>query len=275
MIRNAFSFGPEKRKAAFRSGRFAMDDNSPQSEGLVGWWPLGVHGGNAQDWDYSGFKNHGIRTNGPTQKVVNHPRWGGVQVMDFNGTDERTATTFDPDAVIGDGNPFIIALWANHRDVTSNLISIGTPKVNERMYLGHISGGWFWGIGTAFDTTTGTTATNNIWQHVVLSYDGIDVKMYLNSEKTYEQAHGGTANYESVDLNIGSATGPQQFFDGLLNDVRIYNRAPPSGVISEISNEPWRLVYPIGVRTVSFAPAAPAGGANVFEIFSSPVIEAA
>lgn len=194
----------------------------PLAIGLVGYWLL--NDGGKLAWDYSGNGNHGLLTNmhPPTDYV------GGKfgKCLNFDGVNDYVLTTFNPNMDIGNENPFTLSVWAYPRNVVSNLILVSGSSGN-RFYFGVNMSQWYWGIGNIYDTTTSVAATNNIWQYVVLVFEGgsNNVKIYLNGILEYDELYTGTANYANVNTFIGAYSHANNEFDGLVDNVGIHNRA--------------------------------------------------
>ncbi|GAG16546.1 unnamed protein product, partial [marine sediment metagenome] len=85
-----------------------------------------------------------------------------------------------------------------------------------------------WNGASWYYTYTGAVLTLNSWQHVVGVLDNSDdVKIYLNG---VEQSVSHNNEYASPvnkgeDVHIGHITGSSSYFNGLIDEVRIYNRA--------------------------------------------------
>lgn len=76
--------------------------------------------------------------------------------------------------------------------------------------------------------TVGPPANLNEWNQVVLTYDGgTTVKFYMNGQFVQESSlsAGTSANTQDGPLRIGSTDDPGRVFNGLIDDVSIYNRA--------------------------------------------------
>lgn len=193
----------------------------PLARGLVGYWLL--NDGGKLAWDYSGNGNHGLLTNmhPPTDYVGS--KFGTA--LEFDGVNDYVLTTFNPNIDIGNENPFTISVWAYPRNVASNLYLVSGSSGN-RFYFGTYTSQWFWGIGNTYDLTTGVAATNNIWQYVVLVFEGSsnNVKIYLNGILEYDELYTGTANYANVNTLIGAYSPANNEFNGLIDNVSIYNR---------------------------------------------------
>lgn len=247
-------FTPDQRIAAFVSGNFALDTDSEQAQGLVGWWPLAVHGGKAKDFDYSLFNRHGTRTGGPTRKMVHHPRWGGVGVLDFPND-----AYVDVGAV--NGNAFSYLAWINVSSSATARTILGSSTANDgyqfrvdpdetlQLLKQNV-------LGLA--SSTGVI-TENIWQHVVVTHTvGKAVRFYLQGLDIGGGSHAETITESNVWIGARDNSGPViEEITGSINDSRIYNRAQLAGMVWQIEQQPELIVYPLGVITRSFAPAAP------------------
>ncbi|MCA9240645.1 MAG: LamG domain-containing protein [Planctomycetales bacterium] len=67
------------------------------------------------------------------------------------------------------------------------------------------------------------------WHHVVGTYDGATVKLYVDGE-----LKGSTAFTSPIEPNAGDSVGMGYNLDGRLHDVRLYNRAITHAEIAEI-----------------------------------------
>jgi hypothetical protein len=64
------------------------------------------------------------------------------------------------------------------------------------------------------------------WTHLAAVMDGTNMTLYRDGESVAFKGYSGTRQANSAPLEIGRYhTSPSWFFDGLMDDVRIYNRA--------------------------------------------------
>jgi len=80
-------------------------------------------------------------------------------------------------------------------------------------------------IGTVLGQPSSTTSiAANRWYHGVGVYDGANAMVYINGLQ--EDAHAQTGNLDTSSLNVrvGSRDVPDRFFNGQIDDVRIYSR---------------------------------------------------
>lgn len=240
--------GPERRKAAFRSGRFAMDTNSIQSHGLVGWWPLGVHSGH-NEWDYSGFKHHTTRTSVPAQKSVLNPKWGGIPALDFDGTDDVLDAGGSPDLKITGPLTMMVSVKGNGTPDSSDEGIIGTG-LSGYQFTWHTDGKIYFYLDDG-SNSVGTAVSSDVWHHVVGSWDGTTnaggFLLYIDGVEVVSGTSSRSSISGHTNFFIGRTPTTGNYYKGIMNDVRIYNRFLDSSIIRQAYHEPWRLVRPFGL----------------------------
>jgi hypothetical protein len=73
------------------------------------------------------------------------------------------------------------------------------------------------------------TLTANTWHHIVMTYDSSNIKLYVNG--VFDKSTAKTGNLAGAGAlwfgawSSGAATPSTQWFNGLIDDVRIYNYA--------------------------------------------------
>ena len=86
------------------------------------------------------------------------------------------------------------------------------------------SGGGTFGSGDSY--VTGTTASPlNVWTHVAFTYDGTTQRLFVNGAQVATRAQTGNIQATNSPLWIGGNNPYGEYFVGLLDDVRVYNRA--------------------------------------------------
>jgi len=81
---------------------------------------------------------------------------------------------------------------------------------------------------------TGGTITLNQWQHATVSYDGINLKLYLNGREVKSVALSNTGDHATGI--IGAYTSHIRNFKGYIDEVKVYNYARTSKQIIEDMN---------------------------------------
>jgi hypothetical protein len=229
----------------------------PGTDGLVAFYAL-----DGDPNDSSGNELHGT--------IVGEPAFVEGQVgmaLDFDGTDD--VVELGKIDVVGG---ITLAAWIKPDDFGINDARMIT-KANEWSGDSH-----WWMLSTISETSlrfrlktdegpaTATLISDpvleaGVWAHVVASWDGSMMRIYKDGIEIANQEKGGTA--VAVDPNISAAIGSQpsdafasdpshvaKFFDGLIDEVQIYERALSGGEIRYLAGE--RAVDPSLVIYYSF-----------------------
>jgi hypothetical protein len=76
----------------------------------------------------------------------------------------------------------------------------------------------------------------NAWSHVASTYDGSTLRLYVNGALVSSTAVSGTLAASSGVLRIGGNGVWGEWFSGLIDEVRVYNRALSAGEIQTDMN---------------------------------------
>ena len=179
---------------------------------LIGWWPLD---GNTEDYTIN--QNHGVNSN------VTWTDGKIGQAGSFNGTTSKINITS-----ISSPTTFSISAW------------IYRNEANREQHVAEFSGTQFYinsanRIGTsAWSNVSGTTVLSlSTWYHILLIRDVASIKIYLNGVKESETTTLGTNPLTS--FIIGQyASGGNYWFNGLINDVRVYDNALSQKEINDL-----------------------------------------
>jgi len=90
-----------------------------------------------------------------------------------------------------------------------------------------------------FHSTVGpTTLSINVWTHITATYDGSTLRLYVNGALVSSRALTVSINSTSQPLRIGGNTIWSEWFAGLIDDVRIYDRALSAAEIQNAMGTP-------------------------------------
>jgi len=200
---------------------------------LVGWWKFNESSGNIA-YDSSGYDNNGT--------VFGNPQWvpgkvGGA--LAFDGTGDYVNCGNGP--VFQIQEQITMACWIKVEKFTrdwSTIISkgdnsyrMGRPQGGNAIHLG-IQGT----VSSPYPWFDGRKAVaDNQWHHVAGVYDGTQGIIYIDGALDVAQAATGQLNASDFNLYIGEnsqATG--RYWNGLIDDVRLYNRALSQTEIQQI-----------------------------------------
>ncbi len=199
-------------------------------QGLLGYWSF--NGGTVAGthvYDASGNGNRGTMTNGPT--LVNGKLGQGMR---FDGSDDYVAVD-DGGGLTLIPNYITVAFWVNFKDADNvNFPNPLTKQPVNQAYLFVIDSDNkpIWRIDVAGSginrdaKDSVTTVALGTWEHWVGTSDGTISRFYRNGIEVATHSISGTLALPGVgNLEIGGVAGGSNAFKGLMDDVRIYNRA--------------------------------------------------
>jgi hypothetical protein len=89
---------------------------------------------------------------------------------------------------------------------------------------------WSSGIENVVDSVDAVTL--NQWYHIVATYDGTNAKIYINGVQNAIASLSGSIDSTNLKTLIGAGDqGTTNFFNGTIDEVRIYNRALLAGEV--------------------------------------------
>jgi hypothetical protein len=201
------------------------------TDGLIGWWKLDETAGTIAVNSAGGSPGNLVGTGGGwvPGKVGN--------AMVFNGASNYIALD---SAALAATNNFTITAWINPRQVTPSSgfffalrskyaesgIRLAVNNKRDLFIEGQTASGWhqiYHALGQI---------QYNTWQHIVVIYDKSTFVVYINGQRL-APAHEHSGSWDGdIVMNpagvtrIGAAGGETAdfFFDGLIDDVRLYQR---------------------------------------------------
>jgi hypothetical protein len=197
-----------------------IDVNGSLTEGLVGWWKFDETEG-AVASDSSGNGNDGNLTNGPTWT---DGKIGGA--LSFDGVDDFV----DLGNNYNNLEDLTLSAWVKFSQ-PQNLRSFTTIIANRSVFVLNITtagmnyscnfaagGPWQGGINS------NSQVRENLWDLVTCTRSDGNVSLLVNTlfEGSTTNAASGTSSYNT---SIGNNFGTSYYFSGLIDDIRIYDRA--------------------------------------------------
>ena len=234
---------------AFNANAGAVINKPPTTlgliSGLVGYWPFD---GNAMSetnaYDLSGNGNHGTLTNGPTLAI------GKIsQATNFDGVNDNV--TIESPSALDNMSQFSISLWYYPRSQgkfdQGFVISKGNGGSDWHVSMGDENRLDFFvdyngGTDLRRSTANGVHAFNK-WHHMVVTWSGsadaTTVHFYINgTEVGYGTTDNGVGSrvLDTGNAAIGNTNGSNREFDGLIDDVRVYDRVLSPAEIKRLYN---------------------------------------
>ena len=232
---------------------FVVDWGDPISKGLVGCW-LFNEGAGTKVFDISGKNNRGTLTNGPT--------WGTGQIgggVVFTSASSQCIVASNVTAPL-----FSISAWVYKKTTGSQSVVAQTNSgTTQSSFELRINGNSGFSAGGVFKEVTIPDISLNTWHHVLLIYNGSDLRYYLDGVLTVgPTAKSGTPDTPANSFAIGrlGAYTGGQYWDGSIDEVRIYNRALSATEARRLYTEPFagietpkrKNLYVAGADATSF-----------------------
>jgi hypothetical protein len=207
---------------------------------LVGHWKLNEATGSTTATDSSGNGLTGTLTgmDANTDWVVGHLQGG----LDFTGASEYV--TMGNVLAYERTQPFTLAMWYKMHGTSPTTImtlvakseSSGSFKGYSLQIRGTDSGDPFWfgiiGTGLVRAQIKFARPNDTEWHHVIVTYDGSSTvagqKGYVDGVLQTPTTEADTLNatiVSSSPFTLSSRNGAIEYFDGVLDDVRMYSRA--------------------------------------------------
>ncbi len=227
------------------SGRGLSDLTTAEKVNLATYWPMDeLSSGSAPVSRYDalgGSTLYGFAFTPGTDGWTSGVFGGGLQ---FNGStdyvDLGLKSAYTPSAAL------TVSEWVNWSAFTSGsggyaTVSNSGSAANGFAIYQNTSAPYnkllsfiYTSVGGLHSITGSTLLSTGTWYHVVLTYDGSNVRLYVNGVQDGSAAATGTITTSTADLLFGSQyTSGGGKFTGTLDDVRIYNRALSSSEIND------------------------------------------
>ncbi|HKR13834.1 MAG TPA: LamG-like jellyroll fold domain-containing protein [Pyrinomonadaceae bacterium] len=222
----------------YNRGLSAADVQSLANE-PVGYWKFDENTGSTTA-DSSGNAYNGTLTSGPSWTT------GRVNsALSFDGTDDYVQVGAQAGLEMSD--TLTISAWIFPTGAGSDGTLGGTivnkegeyqlfrlPNGSIRWVLANTDPGWAL-------VDTGASAPLNQWTHVAFTYNKGTGKTYINGSLVHTYSGSGAIvdniHPSEDDLRIGGRQGWNQFFNGKIDEVRVYNRGLSAAEVQILANE--------------------------------------
>jgi len=224
--------------------------------GSVGHWKFD-EGSGTTAYDSSGNSNNGTLVNGP---VWVDGKLG--KALSFDGVDDylyvNDTPILKPAAITveawfkrsaHDSYDAIVSKWDHLTGNREYQIDIGTFSTNRISWM--ISSNGY----DCTPLTSSTTISDDIWYHIVGTYNGSRMILYVNGMEENSTSYSNGINGGNSQLRIGHSYDGTSgyYFNGIIDEVKIYNRALSA---EEIWAEYTRSLIAIQTQTVTLESGA-------------------
>jgi len=225
------------------------DAADPLATGLVAYWKLDEMSPSDVVVDSSGRGHSGMSVNGPLPSTSTPPipSSGGAS-RSFDGVSQYIVIPQNPE--MNFSGPATLAAWVNiaattagcHYFVSHGYCQIPPGEIALRLGAPGCGPGTldhYWAVGSWLSAEHSAIAPlssldYNVWVHIAGTYDGQAWHLYKNGVEIGTQASTVGAVPVEADWWIGARgmanppcvpSAAMRFFDGLIAEVRVYNRA--------------------------------------------------
>lgn len=208
------------------------------AEGLRAYWKLDeTSTGNIQDSSTNGYI--GVPQNSPTQGITGIIG-SCVQLLDASNQ------FFAVSKSVNISGACTISCWVKQTDWGNRVFISNRQGANRWQFgcdgdAGNLTA-LFWGLSDEDHAAGNNTCKSGAWQHAVVTYDGAKVWIWSDSTNIYSGAATGNIATGSGNTTLGSdSPAASNELNGLLDDVRIWDRALTGAEIEEL----YRLGMPV------------------------------
>jgi hypothetical protein len=210
----------------------ALEYANVNPSGLVAYWKLDEAASPAADSTMSGIT--GTWKNSPTFSATHSilVPYSDPGCITFNGTNQYVSMG-NPAALPSGTHARTICGWAKSASTASGtrvIASFGSATTGEAMYIG-MNGASLLAGGYSNDLTV-TNFWDTKWHFIALTYDGTTAKLYADgvlktsAAKSWSLVHGA--------CNIGAQVNTASYWNGNVDDVRVYNYALSATQVSSL-----------------------------------------
>jgi chitodextrinase len=239
--------------------------------GLIAHYPLD---GNAND--ATPYLNHGAAGGDVKYETANHAN--GNMNAKFDGDRDSILV---PNAVQLLSDYTTLAFWirvdaVNLADAESYVIDFGhwdqrckvsLPQHLKIVWTTNSNNVQFPNFISDMDSGDGNEMVKGFWWYVTMVHDGTDDVVYVNGIETKRKPALGKLNTTTRPLCFGSnPVEGKQYFNGALDDIKIYNKALTSSEISTLFNTGTTGVDDINLADVSIGSITPNPATNMITI---------
>ena len=220
------------------------------NSGMVGYWKFDEGSGTTAS-DSSGYGNTGTLSTGASAPGWTTGKVGGA--LSFDGVDDYVSVASISGLSTGN-TVHTIEGWIKVSALPSNrawILLLGNEGTGAHHWLINSTGGTQFGVWSGGQTHP--TLSVGTWTHIAITHDGTTLRSYVNGE--FSQSASATFNLQGIPLTLAQQHVSENYFDGLIDEVRIYNRTLSAQEISQLYLTSYAGLSAAGLvynKTISF-----------------------
>ena len=203
-------------------------------------------------YDYSGNKNNGNLYNG--SNICSNPPTSGCptwvdgkfgKALSFDGVDDYVNIPSSPS--LNGLNTITLSVWVNPTKTTEGTIISKHDNYLNREWQIYINPKTYKYTFQVFDNSTNTfsevagiVATAGKWTHIVGVYNNGGLRIYCDGVLISSATTDKIIRATNIPIRIGSRADNARYYGGIIDEVRIYNRA--------LSEEEIKFLYQEGLK---------------------------
>jgi hypothetical protein len=197
--------------------------------GLVSYWRLGEASGTSAA-DAQGVAS-GTYANSPKLGVTSLLKGETDTAVDFDGENDHVSIT--PVAALNMTSEATLEAWIKADSLQGTILR----RNNSYELRAQSDGSILFRIWVGEEVRSLTTAEGKVktgsTYHVVGTYDGSHMRIYLNGKEIASQAQVGAMTHNANTLYIARNDFSNTYFNGIIDDVAIYDQALPAETIEQ------------------------------------------
>lgn len=228
---------------------------APAAPPVLSWWmnESAWNGSANEVLDSSGNNLHGRAFNGAVTNnatpalAADANGYGTCRYGEFRSANSRYLQIADNNLLDMSGS-FTVGIWVRPSSRASELMSIVSKDNNYEFHIN--SNGlvnWWWQT-TANQThqfNSSATVPLNTWTHVAIRFSPGAQRIFINGVAAGSASFSGTPRTNNLPFQVGQDQGElQRFFNGAMDELRVYNRALSDAEVLAMSQERPALCSP-------------------------------
>lgn len=219
-VKRLYSAGAAGLKAGTTPSGGTLSTNG----GLVAHWTFDGKHMISNVADASGNGNNGALLLGATGNIATTTTFGKIgQALLFDGVNDYvdlgSSSIYSPERIT-------VSAWVNRNTLNARVVSKDNSARDYELKITSSDTVEFtvWNQAGSAATVNSGSVIGSGWHHIAGTWDGLKVRTYLDGVNQASADLAGSSVHSGSELYIGTR-GTNEFFNGALDDVRVYNRA--------------------------------------------------
>ena len=208
------------------------------ASGLQGYWPFeGI--GNISDGQITGLEDISGKNNNGTASNVNGIGMAFVSgkagtAITLDATDDYVSQPITAEWIGIHKDAMSVSIWVKSNSISSADMFFGEQSPSDqRFYIGKNSSKWDFGIATS-GWGGGNVSVTSAWTHIAVTMNNGTATLYVNGQRSITKSY--TVLTPTGAVSIGKLGSSNYYFNGLIDEVRIYDRSLSVSEVQAIYN---------------------------------------